>query len=319
MIPITELAVRPLPSIIFLVTSGAILLTTACSTDEAATSANADRPFEAVASTPVIAEWLRELGDDRITITALTQPGADEHTLQLTPGQIAAIASADLVVLNGGGLEAAYNDTVQQNLRGELLVLTDGIALEPFTAGFSHQEHAEEDAEGEDEHDAVDPHFWLDPERAIVALESIRNTLAVLDPDGADFYTTNATRYIESIRTTDAELRATIAVLPPERRLLVSFHDAYGYFARHYGLEIIGFVVERPDSEPSAGDVAALVTIMRERSARFIFQEPQYDARIVEQVARESGAAVRTLYAQPTGDAPTYLEMLRANAYALSK
>ena len=312
-----EQVVHPLLSIIFLVTTGALLLTTACSTNETATSADSDRPFEAVASTPVIAEWLRELGDDRITITALTQPGADEHTLQLTPGQVAEIASADLVVLNGGGLEASYNDTVQQNVHGELLVLTDGIALEPFAAGFSHQEHAEEDAEDEDERGALDPHFWLDPARAIVALESIRNALAMLDPDGADFYATNATRYIESMRTTDAEIRATIAALPPERRLLVSFHDAYGYFARRYGLEILGFVVEGPESEPSAGDVAALITIMRERSARFIFQEPQYDTRVVEQVARESGAVVRTLYAQPTGDAPTYLEMLRANAHAL--
>ena len=187
-------------------------------------------------------------------------------------------------------------------------------------------DHADEDDHGHDEeddhghaHGSVDPHFWMDIDFVIEAVEAIRAQLARLDPAGADGYRERAEAYAAELRALDAEVAATLADLPEERRYLVTFHDAYGYFAERYGLTILGFIVEGPEEEPAAGAIAELVERVETLGVPFIFTEPQFSARAIEQVARDSGAAVRTI---PSGslaeEYPSYVEFLRAIARGIA-
>ncbi len=182
-----------------------------------------------------------------------------------------------------------------------------------------HDDHDDEDGHHGHDHGSVDPHFWMDVDFVIEAVEAIRAQLARLDPESADGYRERAESFTAELRALDAEVAATLADLPEERRYLVTFHDAYGYFAARYGLTILGFVVEGPEEEPAAGSIANLVERIEALDVPFIFTEPQFSARAIEQVARDSGAAVRTI---PSGslaaEYPTYVEFLRAIARGIA-
>ena len=159
----------------------------------------------------------------------------------------------------------------------------------------------------------------MDVDFVIEAVEAIRAQLARLDPESADGYRERAEAFTAELRALDDEVAATLADLPEERRYLVTFHDAYGYFAARYGLTILGFVVEGPEEEPAAGAIATLVERIEALDVPFIFTEPQFSARAIEQVARDSGAAVRTI---PSGslaeEYPSYVEFLRAIARGIA-
>ncbi len=189
-------------------------------------------------------------------------------------------------------------------------------------------DHDEGDADDHDEgeaghddhgHGEFDPHFWMDVDHTIEAVEAIRDELSRLDPEGADGYRDRATQYIAELREVDEEIRELLTDLPEERRYLVTFHDAFGYFAERYGLTILGFVVEGPEEEPSASALSELVESITEFGIPFIFTEPQFSARVIEQIARDTGATVRTI---PSGalseEYPTYVEFLRAIATAIA-
>ena len=362
--------------------------------------------LQVVVSTQVIADWTRQVGGDAVSVTALVPAGADVHTLELSTGDIRAVSEAELVVINGAGLEAGYEDAVVDNA-SNLLVLADaleagGLELQPFSdlsaevheeeEGEQHdEEHEEEEGEDHDEeheeeegedhddeheeeegeqhdeeheeeegehhdeeheeeegeqhgdeheeeegehdgeeheeeegehdghgHGAEDPHFWFDADFAIAAVEAIAEALSELAPAAADGFNERAEAYIAEIRETDAELRAIFAELPEERRLLVTFHDAFGYFARRYGLTVAGFVVEGPEQGVSAEAIADLVELMEHEGISRIFREPQFESAAVEAVANESGAEIAIIYSQPQAEQDAYLSILRANAEAIA-
>ena len=185
--------------------------------------------------------------------------------------------------------------------------------------GEDHGDEDEEEGHG-DEHGAFDPHFWMDVGFTIEAVEAIRDELTRLDPDGADHYRERAAAYIAELREVDTEIRELLAGLPEERRYLVTFHDAYGYFADRYGLTILGFLVEGPEEEPSASAITELVESITELGIPFVFTEPQFSARVIEQIASDTGASIRTI---PSGglaeEYPTYVEFLRAIANGIAK
>ena len=185
-------------------------------------------------------------------------------------------------------------------------------------------EHGHEDEhEGDDHghaHGEFDPHFWMDIDLTIQAVEAIRDELSRLDPDGTDHYAERAETFIAELRELDDDIREQLAGLPAERRYLVTFHDAYGYFADRYGLTILGFVVEGPEEEPSAAAITELVESIEELGIPYIFSEPQFSARVIEQIARDTGTTVRTI---PSGalaeEYPTYVEFLRAIANGIAE
>ncbi len=263
----------------------------------------------------VAAEWARAVAGEGFRVEALVPPGTDVHTFTLAPDHVRLLREADLVILMGGGLEAAFEDALLGNARGRVLVLADHLQLQPFPEPLLE---GEDGAEDHHDHGNLDPHFWLDVDLAAEAVRVIADELSTLYPDEAETFATNADAYIAQLREVDGRVRELLADLPPQRRYLVTFHDAYGYFARRYGLEILGFVVEGPEEEPSAARVAQLVERIRELGIDRIYREPQFSARVLEQIARETGAEVRDLPSHLTPEYDTLPELLLAMAEAIA-
>ncbi len=260
-----------------------------------------------LAGNSIVADWVANIAGDRMTVDTIVPQGANPHTYQLSPSAIRKIASADVLFLIGSGLEQSFEDVITENATGSVIRLSEGLDLAPL------------EAEGSDESGQPDPHIWMNPDLAIAAVGRIATELRTIDPDGAATYTANAATYTEALRTMDMEVAAKLAPLTPQQRLLVTFHDAYGYFAARYDLTILGFVVENPDEEPSASRIADLVDEIRARGAVAIYKEPQYSARVVDQVANEAGIPIRTLPSDTlTDDWPTYIEMMHAMADSIA-
>jgi ABC-type Zn uptake system ZnuABC Zn-binding protein ZnuA len=287
------------------------LFLTACSDDE---GDGDDGVLQVLASNGIVADWIANVGGEGVEVESIIPAGADVHSFQLSPSSVRAIGDADILFLIGASLEASFEDVVEENANGPVVQLAEGLSLRKFE-GHAHE------GEEEDEHDDgdFDPHIWMDADLAIAAVERIADELAELDPGAADTFRANAAGYAGEIRQMDATIAATLAELPADRKLLVTFHDAYGYFADRYGLTVLGFVVENADEEPSAAAIAALVTDMREADASKIYIEPQFSARVVEQVAAEANAEVRTIPSDALADEyPTYIALMEAIAHGIA-
>ena len=149
--------------------------------------------------------------------------------------------------------------------------------------------------------------------------QAIRDELSALLPDGAEEFAANASRYIAEIEAADADVQALLVGLAPEHRVLVTFHDAFGYFARRYDLEVFGFVIEGPEQEASAAELADLIEAMRDRGVTRVYREPQFESSTIDRIADETGAEVRVIYSQPIGEVESYTDLLRANGRALAE
>ena len=185
-----------------------------------------------------------------------------------------------------------------------------------------HDDHEGEDEHGHD-HGPLDPHFWFDPNRVKIAVNDIAAQLSALDPEGAAFYYQNAADYSAELDDLHSWIEEQVELIRPERRLLVTSHDTFAYFADVYGFEIIGALIPSlaPDVEPSAEHLAGLVDVIREHNAPAVFSETTVSGKLPEALARETGAGLFQLYADSLGergtDAGTYLGMMRANVEVL--
>ncbi len=189
--------------------------------------------------------------------------------------------------------------------------------------GLEQAEQHEEDDHEQDEHahdhGDEDPHFWFDTELAAAAIAAIADELSRLNPSAADLFSDRLDRYLDQIEAADTEVRALLDTLPAEHRLLVTFHDAFGYFARRYGLTVAGFLVEGPEQGVSAEAIVELIELIEHEGVTTVFHEPQFDSAILDTVADETGVQSGIIYSQPTEDQPTYLDILRANARAIAE
>ena len=187
-----------------------------------------------------------------------------------------------------------------------------------------HEEHGDEEHEdeehGDDEHahGSEDPHFWFDLGLASAAVRAIADELSALRPDSADAFAARLDEYLSEMADADADAAELLAELSGGERLLVTFHDAFGYFARRYGLEVVGFVVEGPEEDVGAGRVAALIEEIEHEGAMRIYREPQFESALVESIAGQTGAEVAVIYSQPSGSVLTWTAMLVANARAVA-
>jgi len=239
----------------------------------------------------------RNVGGDRVEVEALLPSGADPHTYELTPDRIAAITRADVVFANGLGLEGNLLDVVAQNASDTVVELSEGLDT---LAG--------------------NPHLWLDPRLGAVYVERIRDALIDADPAGAAEYETNATAYLEQLGDLDRELDAAVASIPAERRKLVTFHDAYPYLAARYGLEVVAVVAPSPGQEPSARDVAELVSAIRDENVPAVFKEPQFNAEVLELAAGDAGVRVLDLLSDAYANGvASYLDLMRFNLRQLQE
>lgn len=260
-----------------------------------------------------LADIAQNVAGDRLAVDSLIPLGVDPHGFEPTPADVVRVAQADVIIVNGGGVEA-FLEELLQNAGGQPRVIVASEGLVPRAAA------PEETAGHEHEREEGDPHFWLDPNLVVRYVENIRDGLSEADPAGADLYDANAADYIARLEELDVWIAAQAEGIPAERRLLVTNHESLGYFADRYGFRVVGTLLESASSgaSPSAQQMAQLVERIRASGAQAIFLETGANPQLAEQIARETGVRVVTdLYTHslsaPGGPAPTYIEMMRHN------
>jgi zinc/manganese transport system substrate-binding protein/manganese/iron transport system substrate-binding protein len=254
-----------------------------------------------VTTTTVFADIVQNVGGSRVSATSIIPPGVGPEDYEPKPNDAVKLAGAQLIVSNGVGLDNFLDRLLASGSGGQTprLVLGDRIPTIKIN--------------GE-----PNPHFWLDP--MLVKryyLPAIVAKLSEVDPGGQAAYRSNADAYGKQLDQLDAELTAKVGEIPAANRKLVTFHDAFPYFARHYGFELIGVILANVGQDPSASDLAALVDKVKAAHIRAVFSEAQFSPRLADTLATEAGIrqVVTTLYNDALGPAPanTYLGLMRWN------
>jgi zinc/manganese transport system substrate-binding protein len=268
--------------------------------------------LKAVATTSIIADFVRNVGGDRVTVATLVGPDGDAHVYSPTPGDAKTLASAAVVFANGLGLEGWMTRLVKASgTRAPLVVVSNGVAPRKMPD------------EGRPGRQAVDPHAWQSVADAKIYVANIRDGLSAVDPAGKAAYGANAAAYLGKLDELEKEITAAIADIPPGRRKIITTHDAFGYFGDAYGMSFIAPEGVATEAEPSAKDVAAIIAQIRRQKIPAVFLENITDPRLMQTIARETGARIGgTLYSDalsaPGGPAATYIEMMRHNLRALT-
>lgn len=240
----------------------------------------------------------------RVTVEILLRPGVDPHEFQPTPQDAIKIAQSQVLIVNGLGYETWLTRSLQDNSGQRLIIVaSDGLTPNPDPSG---------------EHPDGDPHMWMNPLKVVHYVENMRDGLSKADPAGKDVYSASAQAYISKLNDLDQWIKAEVGQLPRERRLLVTNHDALGYFSEAYGFRVVGAVIPSVTNEasPSAQQMAALIATIRSSGAPAIFLDISENQKLADQIASESGAKVVTdLYVETLsaagGPAPTYIEMMK--------
>ncbi len=268
-------------------------------------------PVPVVTTFSILADLVQNVGGARVTLLNLVPPGGDTHTYEPSTGDIRTVARARLIFENGAGLESWFTKLRPSAQGARIVALSDGLKKQSFV---------------EDGQTITDPHLWWNPEHVIAYVNTIRDTLAQVDPAGKAVYASNAARYGNQVRAADAAAKKLIATLPAANRKLVTNHDALGYFARHYGFTIVGEVIPSlgTEQEPSAQDTVRLIQAIRAQRVRAIFTENVINNKLAATVSDETGVRVApplvTDALGPKGSAgDTYLKALAYNVRTIVK
>ncbi len=269
--------------------------------------------IKVVVTTTQLGDVVRAVGGDAVDVHQILKPNTDPHDYEPRPKDIQATAGAELVVVSGDNLDQWMGDVID-NAGGHPDVLDAG-AGRPVTLP------------GEDsgpEASRFDPHWWHDPVNVEYATVRIRDALAKADPRATAAIDAGAEAYLAKLRTLDAGITKCMASVPVAQRKLVTDHDAFGYFAKRYGIDVVGAVIpsQTTQAQPSTGDLAKLTTVIRREGVKAIFPESSINPKLAKAIARETGAtADHTLYGDTLGRADsrgaTYLSMMVANADAM--
>jgi ABC-type Zn uptake system ZnuABC Zn-binding protein ZnuA len=279
---------------------GLVLVVTACTAGPS--SAPSGSPvLKVVTTTTVFADIVSNVGGTRTGVTSIIPAGVGPEDYEPKPSDSRLLDGADLVVRNGVGLDDFLDKLLASASGSTTAQLRLGDGIPTITV------------DGE-----PNPHFWLDPSLVVrYYLPAIAAKLSELDPAGAATYAANAKAYGESLTALDAELTAEVQAIPAANRKLVTFHDAFPYFARHFGFELVGVILANPGQEPSAGELAALVETVKRAGVKAVFSEAQFNPALARTLAQEAGVTrvVTTLYNDALGPPPadTYVGMMRYN------
>lgn len=285
-------------------------------------------PLDVVASFSILADMVREIGGQRVQVTALVGPDEDAHVFVPRPSHARLVAEADLVIVNGMGFEGWIDRLVAASAPAATVVVatatieTDDGHDDDGHDGHDDAGHDDHDAHGGHDHHGVDPHLWQDAAMARAYVGTVAAALAAADPEGRALYEANARRYDAVLAALDHEIRETLAGVPPERRFVLTAHDAFGHFERAYGITFLAPHGLSTVDESSAAGIAALARQLREGHIAAVFYENMADNRPVERIAAEAGIAVAgMLYADalsgPDGPAASYVAMMRHNTAML--
>ena len=336
---------RPTPALALTVTLALVL--SGCGATEAATDGSsggdASGELQVVASVYPVEFLVERVAGDHATVTSLTPPGVDPHSLELSPRDVGSLGSADLVVYSAG-LQAAVDEAVDSQAgdialdvapAADLLALDETEEEHAEHAGGGEDEHGDEHEDSEehaaDEHGAEeheghdhggeDPHFWLDPERYGRVAETVADRFAEVDPAHAEDYQANAAALVSELTALDEEFVDGLADCAS--RDVVTTHEAFGYLAQRYDLHQLGITGLSPEAEPSAARLAQITAQVEELDVRTIYAEPILTDAVARTVAQETGTQVLTLdplegiTEESAGQ--DYLAVMRANLQALSE
>ncbi|MGJ5037817.1 metal ABC transporter substrate-binding protein [Bradyrhizobium sp. SZCCHNS3052] len=267
--------------------------------------ASAETRLKVVTSFSILADFVRQVGGDKVNVASLVGPDSDVHVYTPTPHDAKDVGAAQLLIVNGLGLEG-WLPRLQQasGSKAPIVVATQGIT--PRKRGSD-----------------ADPHAWQSVGNAKVYVKNIRDALVAAAPADAEVFKANAERYLGELDALDREVRAEIDKIPAERRKVISTHDAFGYFADAYGVQFIAPLGVSTETEPSARDVAEIIRQVKKAGIPAVFLENFNDDRLVGRIAAETGAKIGgTLYSdalsEEKGPVPTYIAMVRHNIRALT-
>jgi zinc/manganese transport system substrate-binding protein len=276
-------------------------------------AAQAADKIKVAASFSVLGDMVKQIGGDRVAVTTFVGPNGDAHVYEPTPGDTKTLADAPVLVINGLGLEGWMSRLEKSSgFKGAVVTATKGIK----TRQMEEEEHGAT-------RKITDPHAWQSLVNGRIYVQNIRDGLVAADPDGKDVYEANAKRFLADIDDVEKLVKDSIAKLPPARRKIITTHDAFGYFGATYGMEFIAPEGVSTDSEASARDVAKIIRQIKAEKVPAVFLENVTDHRLLDQIARETGAKVGgTLYSdalsETNGPAATYLDMFRHNIATLA-
>lgn len=296
--------------------------------------------FTVLATTPILGDIVSQMGGEHVEVSVLIPAGTDPHAFEPTPQDAAKIAEADLVVVNGLGLEASLEAFLHDaEDAGRVVVASEGIVTLEFEDSHAHEEEHEHDDEHEHEeehehegeyhsedghhHEGADPHVWMDPQNVVIWVDNIAAALSAADTDNAAAYQASAETYKASLIELDGWIQEQVAQVPLANRQLITDHESFNYFAERYGFEIIGALIPSFStlSETSAGELAEIEEAITGHGVPAIFIGASINPALAERVSADTGVALVVLYGEtlsgPDGPAPTYLELMRYNVTSI--
>jgi zinc/manganese transport system substrate-binding protein len=271
--------------------------------------ASADDKMKVAASFSILGDMVKQVGGDRVDVVTFVGPNGDAHVYEPTPADAKALSESKILFINGLGLEGWMTRLENSSgFKGKVVTASTGVNPRKMV---------------EDEKTITDPHAWQSLANGKIYAANIRDALIAADPAGKATYEANAKKFIDGMTAMEANVKAAVAKMPPERRKIITTHDAFGYFGSAYGMEFIAPEGVSTESEASAQDVAKIITQIKKEHIPAVFLENVTDSRLLDQIASETGAKIGgTLYSDalsaPDGPAGNYLDMFRNNIDTLS-
>jgi len=307
------------------------VLTASCGTAQNSIKGEDEGKLDVVATTTFVADVVSRIGGEQIKLTVLLPYGANPHSYQPSPRDVAAVHEADVVFANGAGLEVFLEELIA-NAGGdaEVVHVSEGVDLRSIDPQ-AEEDHEQEESGPHDEdegsegrqHQGVDPHVWFDPTNVMVWVENIQETLLRLDPQNEEYYREHARSYRSDLENLDAWIREQVEDIPESQRVFVTDHTVFGYFAEEYAFQQVGAVIPAAttEAEPSGKHLAQLSDIIREFDVKAIFVSKDVDPSLSQRIAEDTGVEVVQLYfgslTEEGGQAGTYISFMRYNVKAI--
>ena len=245
------------------------------------TGTQASEPLKVTASFSILADLVRVVGGDRVTVTALVGPDEDAHVFEPKPVDAKTILQSRLVVINGLGFERWMQKLLESSgFKGERLEASKGVKPRTLAVG------------GLPGLTETDPHAWQDPTNVMIYVQNIRAALSKLDPAGASAYQKNADSYINELKVLDEWAQAQMNSIAPAKRKVITSHDAFGYFAAHYKVTILAPQGVSTETEPSAREVAGLIRQIKREKIKAVFMENMANPKLITQIAADTGVTL---------------------------
>ncbi len=309
-----------------------------------ATQVSAGDKLPVVASFSILGDVVGQVGGDRVAVITIVAPGGDAHVYQPTPADAGAISKAAVVFVNGLGFEGWIDRLIKSSgYKGPVIAATAGLKAlkgDGHGDGHGHHDHGHAHQHGKKhehqhgknnekpkghghDHGDHDPHAWQNVKNVITYVANVKDALCKADAAGCETFTQNAAAYTDKLKALDAEIRKKLGAVTADKRKVITSHDAFAYFADAYGVSFLAPIGVSTESEASAKDVAALIDQIRKQGVRAVFVENISDTRLIEQIARETGATIGgTLYSdalsKADGPAATYIDMMLHNAVLMA-